>query len=111
MKHRYYTYITTNPAKRVLYTGMTNNLEQRVIEHYLNKGDNKTFAGRYHCYCLLFWEEYQWVHDAIAREKELKGWSRQKKIDLIKSVNPEFQLLNGEIFSEWPSREIFSRGV
>jgi putative endonuclease len=61
--------------------------------------DNRTFAGRYLCYCLLFWEEYQWVHDAIAREKELKGWSRQKKIDLIKTINSGFELLNKGIFS------------
>jgi putative endonuclease len=79
LNHRYFTYITTNKSKRVLI-GMTNNLEQRIVEHYLNRGNGKSFAGRYNCYHLLFWEEYQWVHDVIAREKELKGWSRQKKL-------------------------------
>lgn len=45
--HSYYTYITTNPAKKVLYTGMTNDLAQRMVEHYLNRGHTKTFAGRF----------------------------------------------------------------
>lgn len=57
--HSYYTYITTNPAKKVLYTGMTNDLAQRVIEHYLNRGQHKTFVGRYYCYLLVYYEEYQ----------------------------------------------------
>lgn len=75
--HSYYTYITTNPTKKVLYTGMTNDLAQRMIEHYLNRGQPKTFAGKYYCYLLVYYEEYQWVHDAMAREKEIKGWTRE----------------------------------
>lgn len=51
MKDEYYTYITTNPNRTVLYTGVTNNIQERVVEHYLNRGDAKTFAGTYY---LLF---------------------------------------------------------
>ena len=50
----YYTYLTTNPGKTVLYTGMTNDLAQRILEHYLQRGIRKTFAGRYYCFHLLY---------------------------------------------------------
>ncbi|GEM_PF-292159 len=91
MRKCYYVYITTNPSKKVLYTGVTNDLEQRIIEHYLNRGDIKTFAGRYFCYCLVYWEDFQWIEDAIAREKEIKGLVRRKKLELIKKTNPRLR--------------------
>ena len=94
MSRTYYVYITTNPSKRVLYTGMTNDLEQRIIEHYLNRGNPETFAGKYFCYCLVYWEDFGWVEDAIAREKEIKGWVRRKKLELIKKDNPRMGFLN-----------------
>jgi putative endonuclease len=78
-KHLYFVYIVTNPARRVLYIGLTNNLEVRLREHYFNRGNEKTFAGKYYCYNLIYNEEYQYVNDAIKREKELNGWDRKKK--------------------------------
>ena len=108
--HIYYVYITTNPGKSVFYTGMTNDLEQRIIEHYLNKGKKKTFAGRYYCYCLVYWEDYQYVYDAIDREKEIKGWSRKKKIDLIKSMNSSMNFLNKDAVYQWPPKDAHHRG-
>jgi putative endonuclease len=78
-EHLYYVYMVTNPERTVLYIGVTNNLELRLAEHYFNKREPKTFAGKYYCYNLIFFEEFQYVNDAIAREKELKGWSRSKK--------------------------------
>ena len=66
-KHWYYVYIVTNPEKAILYIGVTNNLEQRLNEHYSNKGNPKTFAGEYYCYNLIYYEEFQYVRDAIAR--------------------------------------------
>ena len=54
MNHTYYVYIITNYSKSVLYTGRTNNLEQRLVEHYSNRGLPKTFAGRYHCILSSF---------------------------------------------------------
>lgn len=107
--HRYYVYITTNPSKAVLYTGMTNDLSQRITEHYINRGDPKTFAGKYYSYILIFWEEYQWVHDAIAQEKEIKGWTRKKKLELIKKENPTMNTLNASFVHDWPPKHGSSR--
>ena len=102
MQHNYFIYITTNPAKTVLYTGVTNNLEVRMIEHYLNRGKESSFAGKYHCYNLLHYERYQYIQHAIAREKEIKGWLKIKKLDLIKSENPNLNFLNKVLFTVWP---------
>lgn len=98
----YYVYIVTNPNNSTLYTGVTNNLEQRLIEHYLNGGNDRTFAGKYYCYLLLFYEAHQYINNAIDREKEIKGWRREKKEALIRSFNPERMLLNEELFGRWP---------
>jgi putative endonuclease len=99
---KYYVYITTNPNGDALYIGVTNNLEQRITEHFLNRGKPKTHAGKYYCYCLLYYEAFQYVNDAIAREKELKKWRREKKEALITSFNPERKNLNKELFGAWP---------
>ncbi len=107
---QYYVYILTNYKKTVLYTGATNNLEQRIIEHYLDRGNLKTFTGRYNAFYLLYYECTQYVNNAIAREKEIKGWSRKKKIELINSFNPQWKFLNYELLGEWPPRETAHRG-
>lgn len=86
-------YITTNPGKDVLYTGVTNDLYTRMVQHYENRGDSKTFAGRYYCYNLIYFERHDSPTAAIDREKEIKGWSRAKKMKLIKSTNPGFDFL------------------
>jgi len=85
-KHDYCTYILTNKTNTVFYIGVTSDLTGRIWQH-----KNKAFDGftsKYNLNRLVYYEEYQWVHDAIAREKQLKGGSRQKKIDLIVSTNP-----------------------
>jgi putative endonuclease len=94
--HNYYIYITTNPAKTVLYIGVTNDLARRISEHYENRGQKNTFAGKYYCYKLLFWERFPDINDAIAREKELKGWRRSKKEALINEFNPNWSFLDPE---------------
>lgn len=105
MQHQYYIYIVTNPEKGVLYTGITNNLVRRLAEHRFNKGKDETFAGRYYCYNLIYYELFQYVKDAIAREKEIKGWRRQKKLDLIKTMNPQWTFLNQTVCDGWPPEE------
>ncbi len=90
----YYVYITTNKRKSTLYIGITNDLPSRILEHGLNVGKVNTFAGKYYCYNLLYYEEYQYVEDAIQREKQLKKWRRSKKEKLISSINPKFSFLN-----------------
>ena len=91
----------TNYKKTVLYVGVTNDLIQRIKEHYLNRGDSKTFAGKYYCHFLLYFEKGKYIDRAIAREKEIKGWTRKKKEELIKSGNPEWKFLNEDIM-QWP---------
>jgi putative endonuclease len=93
----YYTYITTNSSKNTLYVGMTNDIPSRILEHGLNAGNPETFAGKYHCFNLLYYEEFKYVNDAITREKEIKKWRREKKEKLIESLNPEWRFLNEEL--------------
>ena len=96
--HNYFVYILTNKYKRVLYIGMTNNLRKRISEHKLDAQTSKrTFSGRYNCIYLLYWERFQYVDEAYAREKVLKGWTRLKKEQLIGSFNPKWRFLNDEV--------------
>ncbi len=95
----YYVYIVTNKNKTVLYTGISNDLLRRLAEH---KEDSlnfnaKSFCGRYNVYFLLYYELLEYAKDAIAREKEIKGWSRAKKELLINSFNPDWRFLNDEL--------------
>lgn len=96
-QHNYYVYITTNPNRTTLYTGVTNNLSLRLLEHYHQSGNPKTFAGRYYCYNLIYYEWYHDITDAIRREKQIKSWSRRKKEELIAVENPEWRFLNRDI--------------
>lgn len=93
--HTYYIYIITNKAKTVLYTGVTNHLKIRLSQHknYIITG-NQTFASKYNVQYLLYFEKFTWIQEAIAREKEIKGWRKQKKLNLIKTINPELNFLN-----------------
>lgn len=107
--HCYYVYILTNQLRTVLYTGVTNDLKQRVSEHYQQRGQKTSFTGTYHVYWLLHFETFQYINDAIAREKEIKGWRREKKMTLINKTNPELKFLNEETFGEWPLKDEFHR--
>ena len=89
----FFVYIITNSGRTVLYTGVTNDLEVRLEQHYQNRGNKATFAGKYGCYKLLYFEIFQGIEQAISREKEIKGWTRAKKEELISSVNPEWDFL------------------
>ncbi|MES2391134.1 MAG: GIY-YIG nuclease family protein, partial [Acidobacteriota bacterium] len=75
-----------------LYIGFTNSLRRRVAEHKdLHDG---TYTARYNITRLVYFEHFQYVHNAIAREKELKDWNREKKLALIRSQNPTWQDLS-----------------
>ena len=92
--YSYHVYIITNKTKTVIYTGMTNYLARRLYEHTQNIIDKKrTFASKYKCQHLLYYEKFTWVQEAITREKQIKGWSRNKKLELIKTINPDFNFL------------------
>lgn len=90
----YFVYIITNPGKTVLYTGVTNNLSLRMQQHHANKGNQKTFAGKYFCYKLIYYEIFPDIKLAIEREKEIKKMTRKEKEDLIKATNPRFNFIN-----------------
>lgn len=98
--HNYFVYITTNPRKTTLYVGVTNDLERRLQEHFMNSGNPSTFAGRYYCYNLIYFERHSQINYAIEREKEIKKWSRAKKETLICSTNPFWEFLNLQIQDE-----------
>ncbi|MEM1002153.1 MAG: GIY-YIG nuclease family protein [Bacteroidota bacterium] len=82
-----YVYILTNKNNTTLYVGVTSNLEQRIKQN--RSGLNpRSFTNRYKLYKLVYFETYQMIGDAVAREKQIKAGSRQKKIDLIEKNNP-----------------------
>jgi len=84
----------TNKLNRVLYTGVTNDLEKRVYEHKSKLIEG--FTKKYNVNKLVYYEEFDDINDAIAREKQIKSGSRQKKIDLIAKMNPAWKDLSEE---------------
>jgi putative endonuclease len=98
--YNFFVYIVTNRDKSVFYIGVTNDLQRRLNEHHENKGNPKTFAGKYHCYYLIYYERLTHIEHAISREKELKKWRREKKIALVHSVNSEMKFLNDEVITQ-----------
>ncbi|MBT8231659.1 MAG: GIY-YIG nuclease family protein [Bacteroidia bacterium] len=87
--HRYWVYIITNKPQGVLYIGVTAGIDDRMERHVSGKGS--VFAARYKLRRLVYYEEFKYVNDAIAREKQLKRWRRQWKINLIEEENPEWK--------------------
>jgi len=84
----YFTYIATNKNNTVLYTGITNDLERRMFEH-----NNKLipgFTSKYNVNKLIWYENFNSPEEAISAEKKIKGWTREKKLNLIKSINQNF---------------------
>ena len=82
----YYVYILTNKSNKVMYVGVTNDLQRRLYEHKMELVEG--FTKRYHVHKLVYYEEYIDVNDAIRREKQIKGFSRSKKNELVATMNP-----------------------
>jgi len=78
-EYSFFVYILTNPAKTSLNVGFTNNLTNRLRQHHENRGKWKTWAGRYYCYNLVYYKHFTYANNAIAREKQIKRWRREKK--------------------------------
>lgn len=96
MKNKsYYVYILTNHANTVLYTGVTSDLAARIYQHKHKLVDG--FSAKYNLNKLVFYEIYEDPENAIKREKQIKAGSRQKKLDLISSINPVFSDLYDQI--------------
>ena len=85
----YYVYLATNYQNTTLYTGVTNNLSRRAFEHR-TKQNKKSFSAQYNIFKVVYAEQFHYVYDAIVREKQIKGWTREKKNELINSVNPDW---------------------
>jgi putative endonuclease len=90
-RKQFYVYILSNTSM-TLYTGVTNDLSRRTWEHL--KGIGSSFTARYHFDRLVYFETYELATQAIAREKQIKGWTRKRKIVLIKTMNPTWRDLS-----------------
>ncbi|TGV01946.1 GIY-YIG nuclease family protein [Flavivirga rizhaonensis] len=95
--HNYYVYVLTNKMKTVLYTGVTNNLKERLYFHKNPEPFSKAFTSKYKCFYLIYYEHFFEIENAIKREKQIKGWSREKKNNLISSINPKWSFLDDTI--------------
>ncbi len=100
-EHRYYVYIVGSRTG-TLYIGMTNNLYRRVLDH--KSGEFEGFASNYGCNRLVYSESFDDVRKAIDREKQLKGWRREKKIALIESMNPRW----ADLAEKWGAQMAFA---
>ena len=99
--HEYFVYIVCSRSG-TLYIGMTNSIYRRALEH--KRGEIEGFASKYQCDRLIYYESFEDVHKAIGREKQLKGWSRAKKIALIESKNPRWE----DFAERWGAQMLFA---
>ena len=90
--HQYYIYILASQKNGTLYIGVTNDLERRVLEH--KEKVNEGFTSKYNVNMLVYFESFQYINDAILREKRIKKWNRQWKINLIEEENKEWNDLS-----------------
>jgi putative endonuclease len=91
---RFYVYILTNHS-RTLYVGITNDLARRLAQHA--EGSGSSFTSKYHINRLVYYEEFQRARDAIEREKQVKGYRRDKKLALIEAMNPHWEDLGAGV--------------
>ena len=94
-----YVYILTNPTKTTLYVGVTSDLNRRLYEHSSGRGDASKFSGKYQTDLLMYFEICPDATQAIAREKQLKGWTRRKKDALINAFNPTWEAIDLETWA------------
>ncbi|HZR05125.1 MAG TPA: GIY-YIG nuclease family protein [Candidatus Udaeobacter sp.] len=94
----YYVYIMTNRSRVVLYIGVTKSLERRLWFH--GNASAKSFTNRYKVGRLGYYEKFDNPRDAISREKEIKGWRREKKNDLVRRLNPRREDLGKQLFAD-----------
>lgn len=92
---KYAVYIMSNVHRTVLYIGVTSNISSRVWQH--KNGEAGVFTKKYNCSHLLWYEEYDHINKAIAREKNVKNWHREWKMNLIKEENPEMK----DLAADW----------
>jgi putative endonuclease len=100
-----YIYMMGSSSRRPLYTGVTVPLYKRVWQHKNNLGGY--FTSKYKCYRLVYFEQFANVETAIAREKEIKGWRREKKNKLVESQNPGWK----DLAADWYPKELLKDGI
>ena len=100
-EHIYFVYIMSSNSG-TLYIGMTNSIYRRALQH--KAGEIKGFTKKYHCNRLVHYESFDDVHRAIGREKELKGWTRARKIALIEARNPRWI----DLAEHWGAQMLFA---
>ena len=93
-RYQFYVYILSSRSRN-LYTGFTTHLRVRVLQHRERVAG--THSGRYRIHRLVYFERFQYVNRAIARENEIKSWTREKKVELIEKVNPRWE----DLAAEW----------
>jgi len=98
----YFVYIMSS-QRRVLYVGLTGSLVRRILQH--KTGDLEGFTSRYKVTQLVYYQCFENVHNAIRREKEIKGWIRQKKVAPIEGVNPKWKDLSARWFNSQSDEE------
>ncbi|MAZ27938.1 MAG: endonuclease [Cytophagaceae bacterium] len=86
-----YVYIVTNKYRTTLYVGMTSNLSKRITQHA--NGEGSIFTKKYNLTDLIYYEDFLDINQAIVREKQLKNWKREWKMDLIKTKNPKLETI------------------
>lgn len=94
-EYHFYVYIIAS-SSGTLYVGMTNSITRRIVQH--KEKEIEGFSKRYSCGKLVYYEHHQYIHNAIAREKEIKGWRREKKQELIKTINSHWNDLAQEFY-------------
>ncbi|MGA7217985.1 MAG: GIY-YIG nuclease family protein [Candidatus Sulfotelmatobacter sp.] len=99
-ERRYFVYIMANASQRI-YTGMTNSLRRRVREHKLKLTSG--FAAKYNITRLVYFESFEDVRNALEREKQIKAWTRAKRLALVESINPEWN----DLSREWDQPQAF----
>ena len=105
MEKTSYVYMMGSTSRRALYTGVTAPLYFRVWQHKNNQGGH--FTTKYRCYRLVYFEQFTNVEAAIAREKEIKGWRREKKDKLVESMNPGWK----DLAADWYPERLLKDGV
>ncbi len=103
----YYVYVMTDRHRSTVYTGVTNDLQQRVYEH--KAGLSRGFTAKYHAENLVYFEETADIRGAISREKQIKVWRRSRKVALIESANPNWDDLSRGWFSTAPPPDSFAK--
>jgi putative endonuclease len=98
--YTYFVYMLNSSSRRALYTGITNALVKRTMQHRGSK-DEHSFTSKYRAFRLVYYEEFGDVNAAIAREKQIKGWTRAKKNALVESMNPTWRDLIHEWEEKW----------